>query len=218
MSFKKALIWLSYMRGPEVKEWVKKVQYIIKLKLQLGDFKGENDPAIWPWFKQHFNFEYKQGEDKNTKTTKALLKLRMKKGNVEGYIKQFEILRKSAGWLEDKQGTILQFRCGLESTHNCEVHDTKVQQPVTLQDWYKHVHNQWKGDSISPIQVNMVSAVPKVTGKLQMSSSEVVRWRQVLSKKSSTATSTASINTVLLMPEVKTKGRLQMSDSEKACW
>ena len=108
-NFKKALVWLSYMRGPEVKEWVKKVQYVVKLKLQLGDFKGENDPTIWPWFKQHFNFRYKQGEDKNTRATKALLKLWMKKGNVEGYIKQFKALRKSAGWSEDKQGMILQF-------------------------------------------------------------------------------------------------------------
>ena len=74
---------------------------------KITDFKGENDPAIWPWFKQHFNFEYKQGEDKNTETTKALLKLQMKKGDVEGYIKQFKTLRKSAGWLEDKQGMIL---------------------------------------------------------------------------------------------------------------
>ena len=108
-NFKKALIWLSYMRGPEVKEWVKKVQYVVKLKLQLGDFKGENDPAIWPWFERHFNLKYKQGEDKNAEATKALLRLRMKKGDVEGYIKQFEVLRKSTGWSEDKQGTILQF-------------------------------------------------------------------------------------------------------------
>ena len=95
-NFKKALVWLLYMRGPEVKEWVKKVQYVVKLKLQLGDFKGENNPAIWPWFEQHFNLKYKQGEDKGTEATKALLKLWMKKGNVEGYIKQFENLRKFA--------------------------------------------------------------------------------------------------------------------------
>ena len=217
-NFKKALVWLSYMRGPEVKEWVKKVQYVVKLKLQLGDFKGENDPAIWPWFKQHFNLKYKQGENKNIKVTRALLKLQMKRGNVEGYIKQFEVLRKSASWSEDKQGTILQFRCGLGSMHNREVCDAKVQRPVTLQDWYKHACNQWKGDSTSPIQVNMVLAVPKATKKLQMSSSEVARWRQVLGKKSSIATSTTNINVVLLTPEVKAKGRLQMSDSEKACW
>ena len=31
LSFKKALVWLSYMRGPEVKEWVKKVQYCYDL-------------------------------------------------------------------------------------------------------------------------------------------------------------------------------------------
>ena len=102
LSFKKALIWLSYMKGPEVKEWVKKVQYVVKLKLQLGDFKGENNPTIWPWFERHFNLKYKQGEDKNTEATKALLKLWMKKGDVKGYIKQFAALSKSTGWSEDK--------------------------------------------------------------------------------------------------------------------
>ena len=51
-----------------------------------------------------------------------------------------------------------------------------------------------------------------------MSSSEVAHWRQVLGKKSSIATSTTNINAVLLTPEVKTKGRLQMSDLEKARW
>ena len=115
------------MGGLEVKEWVKKVQYVVKLKLQLGDFKGEDDPAIWPWFEQHFNLKYKQGEDKNAEATKALLKLWMKKGDVEKYIKQFEVLRKSAGWLEDKQGTILQFRRRLGTMHNREIRDAKVQ-------------------------------------------------------------------------------------------
>ena len=51
-----------------------------------------------------------------------------------------------------------------------------------------------------------------------MSSSEVARWRQVLGKKSSISTSTTNINAVLLTLEVKIKGRLQMSDSEKAHW
>ena len=206
------------MRGPEVKEWVKKVQYVIKLKLQLGDFKGENDPAIWPWFERHFQLKYKQGEDRSAEATKALLKLQMKKGDVEGYIKQFEVLRKFAGWSEDKQGTILQFQCGLGSTHNCKVHNTKVQRPVTLQDWYKHVHNQWKGNSTSPTQVNAVSAAPKVTKKLQMSSLEVAHWWQVLGKKSSIATSITNINAVLLTPEAKAKGKLQMSNLENAHW
>ena len=51
-----------------------------------------------------------------------------------------------------------------------------------------------------------------------MSNSEVVRWWQVLGKKSSIATSTTNINAVLLMPEVKARDRPQMSDSEKAYW
>ena len=79
MTFKKALIWLSYMRGPKVKDWVKKVQYIAKIKLQLKDFKGENDPAIWPWFERHFNLKYKRGDDKSVEASKALLKLQMRK-------------------------------------------------------------------------------------------------------------------------------------------
>ena len=51
-----------------------------------------------------------------------------------------------------------------------------------------------------------------------MSSSEVARWQQVLGKKSSIATSTTNVNTVLLTTKEETKGGLQMDDSEKARW
>jgi hypothetical protein len=142
----------------------------------------------------------------------------MKKGDVEGYIKQFEVLRKSAGWSEDKQGTILQFRRGLGSTHNREVHNTKVQRPVTLQDWYKHACNQWKGDSTSPIQVNAVSLTTEVKtkGGLQMSDAEKAHWRQAL-LKSKDNTRTARINTVSQPPIPAVKNKT-MNNSEITRW
>ena len=90
------------------------MQYVTKIRLQLKDFKGKNDPAIWPWFERHFNLKYKWGDDKSVEASKALLKLQMRKGNVEGYIKQFKVLRKSAGWSEDKQGTFSNFDASLD--------------------------------------------------------------------------------------------------------
>jgi hypothetical protein len=100
----KVLKQLSCMKGPRVKDWVKKMYNEVKTKVN-KDVNAHNDPALWEWFKQVF-YLAKSNTVKKGEALKALLKLQMSKGNVEAYIERFEVLRKSTKRPEDSQGTL----------------------------------------------------------------------------------------------------------------
>ena len=141
--YQKALIWLSYMKGPKVRDWARKMHYVAGIRIGQGVWDGYNDPAILPWFKRAFELGYGQTLEERD-AIKELLKLRMKKGDVETYVKKFEILRRTVDWPENNVGTITQFQRGLGTTHTREIHERKIPRPITLKDWYAAARNQWK--------------------------------------------------------------------------
>ena len=192
--YQKALIWLSYMRGPKVRDWARKMQYVMGIRIGQGIWNGYNDPAILPWFKQAFELGYEQTlEEKGT--VKELLKLRMKKGDVETYIRKFKILRRTIDWPEENIRTITQFQHGLGATHTREICERKIPCPVTLKDWYTAARNQWKGTKTEEIRkavkddaraITLVVPTPIIVCatevKPRISGPEAARWRQALAE------------------------------------
>ena len=192
LNYQKALIWLSYMRGPRVRDWAKKMQYVAGLRIGQGVWSGYNDPAILPWFKQAFELGYKQTLEERS-AVKELLKLRVKKGDVETYIRKFEILRRTVDWPEETIGTITQFQRRLSAMHTREIRKRKIPRPVTLKDWYAVARNQWKKTKTeeickddahaitpiapAPIVIRTVEVRPKI------SSPEAARWQQALTEQ-----------------------------------
>jgi hypothetical protein len=106
------------------------------------DINAPNDPMLWTWFQQVFDLGYGDAMERN-KAMKAILKLRMTKGDVKAYIKQFETLRRSVDWPENANGTMLSFQRGLRRTHTAEIQAGKAPRPTTLREWYAAARNQW---------------------------------------------------------------------------
>ena len=131
------------MRGPKVRDWARKMQYVTGIRIGQGVWNGYNDPVILPWFKRAFELGYEQTLEERG-AIKELLKLRIKKGDVETYIRKFDILRRTVNWPEENIGTITQFQRGLGATHTREIREGKAPRPITLKDWYTAARNQWK--------------------------------------------------------------------------
>jgi hypothetical protein len=93
------------MKGPKVKDWVRKTYEEVKQKVK-RDANAHSDPTLWTWFREIFELEYGNIIERR-EVLKALLKLRMSKGDVEAYIEHFEDLRKSAKRPRDSLGTLL---------------------------------------------------------------------------------------------------------------
>jgi transcription factor SPN1 len=155
--YKKILIQLSYMRGPKVKNWVSKIYKEASLRVSL-DINTRNDPALWVWFRQVFSLKYGDTVEKG-KALKTLLKLRMTKGDVETYIKRFEVLRRSVGWPEDSQGTVVLFQRGLGPTNTREIQTGTIPRPTTLAEWYAAARNQWKGKETCQLRTEINLAI-----------------------------------------------------------
>ena len=197
--YQNVLVWLSYMKGPKVRDWAKKMQYVAGIRIGQGVWSGYNNPAILPWFKQAFELGYRQTLEER-KAVKELLKLQMKKGDVETYIKKFETLRRSVNWLEENDRTITQFQRGLGTMHTHEIHEGKTSRPITLKDWYAAARNQWKEIETKEIHeeakedartITPVASAPIIVRaaevRSQMSKLEVARWRQALAQRQTIA-------------------------------
>ena len=117
----------------------------------------------------------------------------MKKGDVETYIKKFEILRRAVEWPEENIGTITQFQRGLGATHTREIRERKIPRPITLKDWYAAARNQWKEAKTEEIRevvkddaraITPVAPAPIVVRAVEVkpgiSGPEAARWRQAL--------------------------------------
>jgi hypothetical protein len=83
------------------------------------------------------------------KAMKAILKLRMTKGDVEAYIERFETLRRSVDWPENANGTMLSFQRGLGRTHTAEIQAGKAPRPTTLREWYAAARSQLEKEGIN---------------------------------------------------------------------
>jgi hypothetical protein len=119
-----------------------------EVKTKAKDIDARRDPALWEWFKQAF-YLAKDNAVKKGEALKALLKLRMNKGDVEAYIKRFEALRESAERPKNSQTTLWMFQRGLGATHTREIQAGKVPRPMTLEEWYAMARNQWKGKEVN---------------------------------------------------------------------
>jgi hypothetical protein len=135
------------MKGPRVKDWVKKTYDEAKMKVD-KNANAHDDPALWAWFREAFELEYGNIAERR-KAWEALLKLKMSKGDVEKYIERFENLRKSAKWPRDSLGTLWTFQQGLGPTHTHEIQTRTIPHLTSLTEWYAMARNQWKGKGVS---------------------------------------------------------------------
>jgi hypothetical protein len=188
--YQKILIQLSYMKGPKVREWVSKMYKEASIRVS-HDINTPNDPALWTWFQQIFDLGHGNTMERN-KAMKAILKLRMIKGDVEAYIERFETLRRSIDWPENANGTMLSFQRGLGRTHTAEIQAGKAPHPTTLKEWYAAARNQLEKKK----EINR--DIDVATDQAKESINEIDRLEKEVKNDIAHA---AGINTVRFAPE-----------------
>src|SRR5580692_10743042 len=109
--YKRAALALSFIRGPLVDDWV--WERIDHLHDQHHTHNiPQNDEVHWAEFETAFTDAYTDLH-KVTKATTNLQNLRMKQGNLDGYIAEFKTLAGKAGYQLDAPATIQMFLQGL---------------------------------------------------------------------------------------------------------
>src|SRR5580704_6947431 len=109
--YKRAALALSFIRGPLVDDWVWARIDHLHDQHHVHNIP-QNDEVHWAEFETAFTDAYTDLH-KVTKATTNLQNLRMKQGNLDGYIAEFKTLTGKAGYQLDAPATIQMFLQGL---------------------------------------------------------------------------------------------------------
>jgi len=138
--FERIALCLSFIRGPDVDNWV--AEKINQLRLAVrGDparninpTYNETDEALWNAFGADFRQSFQDtAEEENAYA--ALKDLRMKEDQIDGYIAHFEVLLVKAGWQRTERGSADLFFNGLTKRVQSKILSLYTLLPTTLDEW-----------------------------------------------------------------------------------
>ena len=121
LPFDCVLMALSYIRGPLVDDWVdaQETHLTTRTDTTQATHVPETDPVLWTEFATAFKDAWKDTSKKQN-AHDQLRKLVMKGWDIDTYIVTFERLALAANWALPAEGTIMQFRQGLNRMiHSC---------------------------------------------------------------------------------------------------
>ena len=133
--FDRVLTALSYIRGPMVDDWVdaQETHLTTRTDTTQATFVPETDPILWTEFSNAFKDSWKDTSKKQN-AHDQLRKLTMKGWDIDTYIVTFERLALAANWALPAEGTIMQFRQGLNKMiHSRALDRDKI--PETFDEW-----------------------------------------------------------------------------------
>ena len=126
---------LLYIRGPLVDDWVdaQETHLTTRTDTTQTTFVQETDPVLWTEFATTFKDSWKDTSKKQN-AHDQLRKLVMKGWDIDTYIVTFERLALAANWALPAEGTIMQFRQGLNKMiHSRALDWDKI--PETFDKW-----------------------------------------------------------------------------------
>ena len=135
LPFDRVLTALSYIRGPLIDDWVnaQETQLTTRTDTTQTTFVQETDPVLWTEFATAFQNAWKDTAKKQN-AHDQLRKLVMKGWDIDTYIVTFERLALAANWALPAEGTIVQFREGLNKMiHSRALDRDKI--PETFEEW-----------------------------------------------------------------------------------
>ena len=135
LPFDRVLTALSYIRGPLVDDWVNAQETHLTTRTDSTQttFVLETDPILWTEFATAFQDGWKDTSKKQN-AHEQLRKLVMKGWDIDTYIATFERLALAANWALPAEGTIMQFRQGLNKMiHSRTLDRDKI--PDTFDEW-----------------------------------------------------------------------------------
>ena len=133
--FDRVLTALSYIRGPLVNDWVNSQEEHLTTRTDttVTPHVLETDEVLWTEFTTAFQNSWKDSSKKQN-AHDQLRKLVMKGWDIDTYIVTFERLALSANWALAAEGTIVQFREGLNKmVHSRALDRDKI--PETFEEW-----------------------------------------------------------------------------------
>ena len=135
LPFDCVLMALSYIRGPLVDDWVdaQETHLTTRTDTTQTPHVPETDPVLWTEFATAFKDAWKDTSKKQN-AHDQLRKLVMKGWDIDTYIVTFERLALAANWALPAEGTIMQFRQGLNRMiHSRTLDRDKI--PDTYDEW-----------------------------------------------------------------------------------
>ena len=137
LPFDQVLTTLSYIRGPLIDDWVNAQETHLTTRTT---FVQETDPVLWTEFATAFQDAWKDTSKKQN-AHEQLHKLVMKGWDIDTYIVTFERLALAANWALPAEGTIMQFRQGLNKMiHSRTLDRDKI--PDTFEEWKATAHTE----------------------------------------------------------------------------
>ena len=140
--FNCVLMALSYIRGPLVDDWVdaQETHLTTCTDTSKTTHVQETDPVLWTEFATAFKDSWKDTSKKQN-AHDQLRKLAMKGWDIDTYIVTFERLTLAANWALPAEGTIMQFRQGLNKMiHSRALDRDKI--PETFDEWKAAAHTE----------------------------------------------------------------------------
>ena len=135
LPFDRVLTALSYIQGPLIDDWVNAQENHLTTRTDTTQttFVLEMDPVLWAEFATAFQDAWKDTSKKQN-AHEQLRKLVMKGWDIDTYIASFERLALAANWALPAEGTIMQFRQGLNRMiHSRTLDRDKI--PDTFKEW-----------------------------------------------------------------------------------
>src|SRR6267142_3668115 len=138
--FQRAILCLSFIRGPEVDNWVEEKINQLR-RAVLGDPANGIPPthhpteeALWNNFGADFRAAY-QDTAAEENAYAQLKGLRMVKDRIDKYIAHFEVLLTRAGWSQRDKGSIDIFFNGLTKAVQRKILSLYATLPITINEW-----------------------------------------------------------------------------------
>ena len=139
--FQRAMLFLTYLQGPLVNEWVKAMSAWLRNQVTHAHVRLE-DEWLWESTMQAFNRQF--ADVLEQEKAKALLRrgFKMEGGDLDAYISKFEQTVRHAGLNQDDPLVLDKFTDGLPTKMYEDIYTHK--QPRTYEQWRHEAINQQK--------------------------------------------------------------------------
>ena len=139
--FQRAMLFLTYLQGPLVNEWVKAMSAWLRNQVTHAHVRLEDE---WLWESTMHAFNRQFADVLEQEKAKALLRrgFRMEGGDLDAYISKFEQTVRHAGLNQDDPLVLDKFTDGLPTKMYEDIYTHK--QPRTYEQWRHEAINQQK--------------------------------------------------------------------------
>ena len=136
-AYKRSMLFLTYIQGPQVNEWVKSMSEW--LRLQVGR-QGIARHDEWLWESTELSFNRQYADILTQEKAKALLRqgFKMERGDIDGYIAKFEQAVRQAGLDVRERLVVDKFADGLPNEMYEYIYDK----------YNPHTYEQWRAAAI----------------------------------------------------------------------